>query len=625
MLTKKHSINIYVYIGFVLGIILVIAIGILTTFQLGQIRQNLYDLTGRLASNRALAHDILNQVSLTRFTMNRFIRTRLQGDLDQFRYEFNQLENYLLQAEQELQNTERLEMLSHMKPLVQEYGTAFERVVFLIRRRQQIHFEILDAEDLVISNKLTALRVHALSIDNAKVFLAFANAKSAFQVMNLNAARYIEQGDERYPVLFDTAYEQAKDAFAILESIVVDPTQYQNIQEVEQALTAYYEGLHTIRTGYMEQKQIFGTQLDVLEPEINRIAENIASSIEREFTTQNLRLQSLIIQTQLVLVSFIVVAAVTGLGLGWVMERRMAERNRAAAELQASRDHLEDVVAERTVELRHANEMLKLENSERVRAEKTLQQHTDNLEAIVVQRTNELETAHERLIRREKLAVLGRMAGSLGHELRNPLGVISNTIYLLKMLLADKNEDAGDYLDLISTELKTADNIISDLLDFSRTRQANREGVSVTYLVNGVLLRHPPPENVQVKIDIPEQMQDAYIDAHQISLVLNNLVTNAYEAMPDGGTLTFTAHLSSITSEPADDDDIVLDITDTGCGILPENIKNLFEPLFTTKTRGIGLGLALSKNLVELNEGTIQVTSVENQGTTFTIRLKTVK
>jgi PAS domain S-box-containing protein len=246
-------------------------------------------------------------------------------------------------------------------------------------------------------------------------------------------------------------------------------------------------------------------------------------------------------------------------------------------------------------------------------AEEQLRAYSASLEASIKARTSELETAQAQLIRREKLVALGQLAGSVSHELRNPLSVIYNAAYYLQMMLDEADDATKEYLNLIATTAREAETIITDLLDFSRTRTAERGLVSLDSLIDTVLVKHPAPDNVQVTLDVSLDLPLAWADARQIGQVLDNLVTNAYQAMDEGGTLTLTARAAQGR--------VSLAVTDTGCGITPEDQAHIFEPLFTTKTHGIGLGLALSKNYVELNEGTIGFESAPGAGCTFTISL----
>jgi len=147
-------------------------------------------------------------------------------------------------------------------------------------------------------------------------------------------------------------------------------------------------------------------------------------------------------------------------------------------------------------------------------------------------------------------------------------------------------------------------------------------------LIAGVLEKHPAPEKVEVVTHIPADLPPALVDGRQIGQVLGNLLTNAYQAMPEGGRLTISAEvsgdqspISNLQSLDRDRSPISIFVTDTGAGIPPEDLDKVFEPLFTTKARGIGLGLAISRNLVEANGGAIGVESEVGQGSTFTVRL----
>ncbi|MCK4450583.1 MAG: PAS domain S-box protein, partial [Anaerolineae bacterium] len=205
--------------------------------------------------------------------------------------------------------------------------------------------------------------------------------------------------------------------------------------------------------------------------------------------------------------------------------------------------------------------------TERKQAEEALKEYSQRLEEMVEQRTQELQDAQEQLIRREKLAILGQLAGGVGHELRNPLGVISNAVYFLQMTLADADETTREYLDIVSSEVRDAEKIVSDLLDFSRTRPAEKEEIAVSALVSQVLKRRPPPEDVEVVTQTPSDLPLVFVDPRQMGQVLGNLVTNAYQAMPDGGRLIIAATVSSDLSPTSNLQSLIsISITDTGCG-----------------------------------------------------------
>lgn len=246
-------------------------------------------------------------------------------------------------------------------------------------------------------------------------------------------------------------------------------------------------------------------------------------------------------------------------------------------------------------------------------AEAALKEYSTRLEEMVEERTKKLRKAQEQLILKEKLSVLGQLAGGVGHELRNPLGVISNAVYYLKMVLPEADETVKEYLETISSEVKRSTIIVSDLLDLSHTKPAEREHIAVSELIYQTLDRYSPPEAIEVVTEILPELPPLFSDPNQIGQVFGNLVTNAYQAMPDGGKLIIQAK--------AQEKKVSISIMDTGYGISKENMEKLFEPLFTTKTRGIGLGLAVSKNMVEANGGSIEVKSEDGKGSTFTVNL----
>jgi len=251
--------------------------------------------------------------------------------------------------------------------------------------------------------------------------------------------------------------------------------------------------------------------------------------------------------------------------------------------------------------------------TDRKRSEKALKEYSGRLEEMVEEQTRELREAQEELILKQRLAILGQLAGGVSHELRNPLATITNAVYFLQMTLADADEKTQDYLHLIASQTQTAGKIVSDLLDFSRETPADKQRTPITELVSQLWERRPPPDNVEATTLVPDNLPPAFVDPQQIGQVLDNLVINAYQAMPDGGSLTVRADVKG--------GQLHLSITNTGVGIPKEHMEKLFEPLFSTKPRGIGLGLAVSKTLLEANGGSIEVESEEGKGSTFTVIL----
>lgn len=248
-------------------------------------------------------------------------------------------------------------------------------------------------------------------------------------------------------------------------------------------------------------------------------------------------------------------------------------------------------------------------------AEEQIRKLNEELDAKVKERTQQLLEVQNELVRKESLAVLGKIADNVGHELRNPLGVMNNAVYFLQSVLPDADESVKEYLDIISDEIASADHILSDLLDAVRTKPPRAESVEIGELFTQVLQASPIPPSITVQLDIPEPSPILLVDPLQIQQVFRNLITNAMEAMPEGGTLEIRA------SAEADANALTISVRDSGIGMTPEILPNLFQPLFTTKIRRIGLGLAVVKKLTEANGGSVAVQSTPGKGSTFSVTL----
>lgn len=247
--------------------------------------------------------------------------------------------------------------------------------------------------------------------------------------------------------------------------------------------------------------------------------------------------------------------------------------------------------------------------------EEQIRKLNEELETKVKERTKQLLAAQDELLRKEKLAVLGQVAGSVGHELRNPLGVMNNAVYFLQTVLSEADETTREYLNIIKEEVAVSERIVSDLLDSVRTKPPRPEAVGLRELLEQTLRKISVPASVSVKLETPENLPPLQVDAQQIHQVFRNLVSNGVEAMPDGGTL----EISAVENTPGGS--VTVTVRDSGIGMTSEQMEMIFQPLFTTKARGIGLGLVVVKNLTQANGGTVKVESEAGRGTVFTVTL----
>jgi signal transduction histidine kinase len=222
-----------------------------------------------------------------------------------------------------------------------------------------------------------------------------------------------------------------------------------------------------------------------------------------------------------------------------------------------------------------------------------------------------LEAAQSRLVLQERLAAIGQVAAAVGHELRNPLGVLTNALYLVRARIPEsERETVGRQLDIAEREVAAAASIVESLLDFAREREPATASVDLSDLLEEALSVAPPPEGVEVERHLPT-LPPVRADRQQLRQVLLNLLTNGYEAMDGAGTLSLDARRV--------DGHVELRVADTGAGMDEETAARVFEPFFTTKAKGIGLGLPVTKRIVEMHGGTITAESEIGEGTAFVL------
>ncbi|MGQ9530134.1 MAG: GAF domain-containing protein [Candidatus Bathycorpusculaceae bacterium] len=246
-------------------------------------------------------------------------------------------------------------------------------------------------------------------------------------------------------------------------------------------------------------------------------------------------------------------------------------------------------------------------------ARKQLEVYAEQLEQKVEERTRELKESQEQLLKAQRLAVIGELAGMVGHDLRNPLTSIAGAQYYLKKRLSlEANDKIRDMLDLIERNIAYSNKIINDLLDFSREIELEISEKTPKSLIKEALRLVEIPRNVKV-VDLTKNKPKIKVDAEKVRRVFVNLIRNAVEAMPKGGKITIKSRKTG--------ENLEITVSDTGIGMSKKTLEKLWTPLFTTKARGMGFGLAICKRFVEAHGGSISVKSTLGKGTTFTVTL----
>ncbi|MGE4558967.1 MAG: nitrogen regulation protein NR(II) [Desulfobulbus sp.] len=236
---------------------------------------------------------------------------------------------------------------------------------------------------------------------------------------------------------------------------------------------------------------------------------------------------------------------------------------------------------------------------------------------IIAQRAAERLRLEEQLNEAQRLASLGKMVAAVSHEIKNPLGIVRSTAEILGNRISKVAPGNERLANIIVEETSRLDGIVREFLDFARPRDVEKKAGSLNTVVERLLCFMEPElqqKAVQVEQALDRDLPEVYFDSEQIYQVLLNIAFNAIQAMPEGGALL-------IETGTADPEQVFVGLTDTGIGIAPEKLEQIFTPFYTDKNRGTGLGLTIAKNIIEKHGGHVEVSSHPGEGSTFRIFL----
>jgi len=259
------------------------------------------------------------------------------------------------------------------------------------------------------------------------------------------------------------------------------------------------------------------------------------------------------------------------------------------------------------------SESLRDKTDKLVLAKEDLERLKSTLETRVKARTRELDAAQDELVTKERLAAMGQMASVVGHEIRNPLAVINNSIFFIKTKLAKVNRlnpKLDRHVKIIESEIQQANSIINEILHYSRSRELVLKTLTLNKFIEDTLSVFPVPAHIELRSELDPQDVPVRIDADEMRQALRNLLGNAVEVMPEKGTLT-------VRTKVIDDRWVRVDIQDTGEGIPPDVLERIFAPFYTTKARGTGLGLAVVQKALGRIEGKVEAYSETGKGSLF--------
>lgn len=263
---------------------------------------------------------------------------------------------------------------------------------------------------------------------------------------------------------------------------------------------------------------------------------------------------------------------------------------------------------------------LGIDITEKNATEKELEKHRQHLQLLVEERTRELELAQDELVRKERLATLGQLTATVSHELRNPLGAMRPSMYLIKRLAVGDNDKLTHAIERVERNIARCDHIIDELLDFTRITDIDAQATLLDQWLQEVLEEQSIPDSVKTIAHYGLANIKIILDQERLRRCIINVVENACQAMTDETFAPDSERLLSISTKHQDNK-IYIHIDDTGPGIEEETLSRIFEPLFSTKGFGVGLGLPTVKQIMQQHQGGIEVNSTPGRGTRMSLWL----
>ena len=258
-----------------------------------------------------------------------------------------------------------------------------------------------------------------------------------------------------------------------------------------------------------------------------------------------------------------------------------------------------------------------LDITQRLQAERALLEQQESmrqqLAELVERRTEELRETQAELVQAEKFSTLGKVSGGIAHEIRNPLNAVKTSAYYLLNAKQPTPEKVREHLERIDRQVTMIDSVVTALSDVAKLPAARLTPVNLKPIVQTAVDSINFPSSISVSYDWPNGMPKVLVDENQIMIAIKNLVRNARDAMPEGGELSIRA--------AHDNDRVQVYFEDTGVGINPDHLEKILEPLFTTKARGMGLGLSITRAIAEKNNCQLTINSQLGEGSTFAIGL----
>lgn len=311
-----------ILIGFIILLVIMTMIGGTALFHITKIRTTVTDLADNLANVQHLSDQMVAKILQTRFYAHKYIQTQNPDDLNRFHEEFAEFETFLAQAEKQMSQDERLKMLATIKTDVQNYGKYFAQITQLMDERQKLIWEKLSVLGSQVEKQLEQLRENAFQAQDATTSFYAGNVQRALLLMRLNVAKYFfQQGNPQWSEELEKHYQTTEIAFNKLDEQLKDPTSRKLAIQIQASVNQYYQNFIRSQANYIQQNQIFNSQLNVIGPQVRKTATEMSASVSTEFKQVNHTTQALVTKTWTGLLITMIIAIFVGLGLAIAISR----------------------------------------------------------------------------------------------------------------------------------------------------------------------------------------------------------------------------------------------------------------------------------------------------------------
>jgi methyl-accepting chemotaxis protein len=322
---KDLNVNTKIISGYVVALVLMVIIGLLAIFSLGQINNTVRDLADDLAEDQHLADSIVADIWNTRFYSVRYINQQDAQDLTLYNDMSDEFQQLLADADQRITDPERVTMLNTIQTETGNYVEGFREVVTLMDTRQKTQDEVLDVQGPLAEEKLDELRSSAYQDDDAIVSYYAGNAQRSFILMRLDAFKFLQEGEDQWAKALDTQYQEVQAAFDDLDGVLEDANRRQLAEDARSIVATYYEAFQALRTDYARQNQIIEEDLQEIGGVVAQTGERMAISVTEDFQAERAAANRLVNSMRWVMGIAMVVAIVAGLGMGFFISNLITD------------------------------------------------------------------------------------------------------------------------------------------------------------------------------------------------------------------------------------------------------------------------------------------------------------